>query len=73
MTDQDCAICFEKLHGGPAAMTTCKHFFHKNCIKDLKKCPLCRAPLTASDTTTIVSLRPLPREFMANAKVLWQS
>lgn len=54
-------------------MTTCKHFFHKNCIKDLKKCPLCRAPLTASDTTTIVSLRPLPREFMANAKVLWQS
>ena len=48
----DCAICFNTLTNESYVYLGCSHEFCKNCIKeclhikDLSKCPLCRAPIT---------------------------
>jgi len=44
----DCPICYEPLTKGKTLKTTCKHVFHRKCIKGWYKtrhnsCPMCRA------------------------------
>jgi ankyrin repeat protein len=39
----DCSICLQPLSSGDIQKTNCcKHFFHKECIKTVTKCPMCR-------------------------------
>jgi len=45
----DCAICLEPLSNKKSVITTCKHYFHKECIKKSssfkESCPLCRTKI----------------------------
>jgi len=55
--DEDCPICFEKLNNETFIRLTCNHEFCKRCIvecanKNIKKCALCRSPVTKLYTHT---------------------
>lgn len=43
-----CAICLDELFKfiKDIKMTECKHFFHKNCLNNIKECPLCRGDIS---------------------------
>lgn len=49
LQDNDCVVCLEKLEGGESRMTSCGHYFHRQCLakwfyKGRKgTCPLCRS------------------------------
>lgn len=49
--EEDCPICFEKLDNASYIRLTCSHEFCKKCIiecitKNIRKCGLCRSPIT---------------------------
>jgi hypothetical protein len=54
----ECAVCFNTLNNETYVYLGCSHEFCKNCIKEclnrtnMRKCPLCRAPITDVHTQT---------------------
>ena len=56
----NCPICLEEIDCDKKAIELhCGHFFHRDCIKDIKgnSCPLCRGNLTIKDIhDTIINI-----------------
>lgn len=50
-----CATCFEKLEEGSQDSTihyfACDHFFHNECLEQLKQCPVCGSHSPTSSST----------------------
>jgi hypothetical protein len=42
----ECAVCLEQLKPRCVTLRRCKHQFHRDCVIQLTKCPLCRKPFT---------------------------
>jgi hypothetical protein len=66
---KDCPVCFEEMKDGESlvqCITTCKNYFHNDCIKlwlssDHNNCPLCRAEwINEEDNIIEVILLPTP-------------
>lgn len=40
---EECCICLEDIYESELKTLECNHIFHNICIKNINKCPLCRA------------------------------
>jgi hypothetical protein len=69
MIGNDCPVCFEEMKDGESlvkCITTCKNYFHKECINlwlssGHNNCPLCRAEwITENEEIVEVILLPTP-------------
>lgn len=62
----DCSVCFEEMREGEeltSCVTTCKNYFHKECIRlwlesSHTTCPLCRAPWLLQSDESITEGAP---------------
>ncbi|AMQ10755.1 putative RING finger E3 ubiquitin ligase [Brazilian marseillevirus] len=48
---EECAICLSKFSKGSGVVLSCKHRFHKKCIKEITSpsCPCCRQEIKEGD------------------------
>lgn len=61
----ECPICFEVLNSN-IHTTSCNHHFHKNCIKNIEICPICRRDIQTNHCITIYQ-----RKINPNTGQMW--
>lgn len=57
MEKEECSICLEPFGGSPLWTLDCLHKYHVSCVKNLEKCPLCRADI--SEVSTLIVEGPM--------------
>lgn len=54
--ETECVICLEKLKLADTVRELgCKHIFHKDCVENEDRCPLCREPISSREVSSLPS------------------
>jgi hypothetical protein len=68
--NQTCAICLDEMNGsegGEFCVLSCKHAYHRNCLKEWlvrkKECPMCKAQV---QNTTMRRVGAVPNEWQVS-------